>query len=192
MAFKLSENTAREIETAFQAFKASENRLASSFADDMENVHKPAAIAYCFLRAEAEAAGVSLSSPTLWAETSFAGKDYKDYRAFMAALYEHGKAILELISERKITSWLSALQTWKKVNREAKEKVEKTWEDALLDLMAKYDVTAVELAEYLIELNEQSDAPVSKSSALDVAPAHSIETSKIKTGDKAKAKAKAA
>jgi len=188
MAFTLSQNTAREIETAFQAFQASETRLASSFGDDMRDVHIPAAKAYSFLRAEAEAAGVSLSSSSLWKGTSFAGKDYKDYRAFMSALCDNEKEILELISDRKLNSWLSALQTWKKANREAKEKQEETWEDALFKLMDKFEVSATEIAEYLLEMEEKSNDVISSKSALDVVPLTTVDPAKIK----AKAKAKAA
>lgn len=183
MPFTLSQNTAREIETAFQSFQASENRLASSFADDMKSVHIPSAKAYSFLRTEAEQAGVSLSSSSLWKGTSFAGKDYKDYRAFMAAVCDHEKAICDMISERKITSWLSALQTWKKANREAKEKEEETWEDALFKLLDKFSLDPADVAEYLMEMVEAGTS--ARKQALDVAPFTEF------TVDKAKAKAKA-
>jgi len=188
MPFTLSQNTAREIQSAFEAFQASETRLASSFGDDMKTVHIPAAKAYSFLRAEAEQAGVSLSSSSLWKGTSFAGKDYKDYRAFMSALCDNEKEILELISDRKLNSWLSALQTWKKANREAKEKQEETWEDALFKLMDKFEVSATEIAEYLLEMEEKSNDVISSKSALDVVPLTTVDPAKIK----AKAKAKAA
>lgn len=188
MSFTLSQNTAREIETAFQTFQASETRLATSFGEDMQTVHIPAAKAYSFLRAEAEQAGVSLSSSSLWKGTSFAGKDYKDYRAFMAAVCDHEKAICDMISERKITSWLSALQTWKKANREAKEKQEETWEDALFKLLDKFNLDPVEVAEYLTEMVEKGDEVISSKAALDVVPLTTVDPAKIK----AKAKAKAA
>jgi hypothetical protein len=168
MAFNLSLNTAREIETAFQAFQASENRLASSFADDMKSVHIPAAKAYSFLRAEAETAGVSLSSSSLWKGTSFAGKDFKDYRAFMAALCDHEKAILELISDRNLTSWLSAFQTWKKANRAAKEQVEENWEDALFKFLEKFNLDPADVAEYLVNMVDLGTS--TRDHALDVAP----------------------
>ena len=185
MAFNLSQNTAREIETAFQAFQASENRLASSFADDMKTVHIPAAKAYSFLRTEAEQAGVSLSSSSLWKGTSFAGKDFKDYRAYMSALCDHEKAILELISERKINSWLSALQTWKKENREAKETVEETWEDALFKLLDKFSLDPADVAEYLMEMVEAGTS--AQEHSLDVAPFTAFTVAKDKAKDKAKA-----
>jgi len=85
MAFNLSENTAREIQSAFEAFRKSEDLVSRQFVQDLHDVHIKAAMAYSFLRAEAEQAGVSLSSSSLWKDTSFAGKDYKDYRAFMAS-----------------------------------------------------------------------------------------------------------
>jgi hypothetical protein len=187
MAFNLSENTAREIETAFEAFRASEIRLASSFGDDMQTVHIPAAKAYSFLRAEAEQAGVSLSSSSLWKGTSFAGKDYKDYRAFMSALCDNEKEIIELISDRKINSWLSTLQTWKKANREAKEKQEESWEDALFKLMDKFEVSGIEIAEYLMAMEEKGNGVMSSKSALDVAPLTTIDPAKMKTKAKTKA-----
>jgi len=195
MPFNLSQNTAREIETAFEAFQASEIRLASTFGDDMQTVHIPAAKAYSFLRAEAEQAGVSLSSSVLWKGTSFAGKAYKDYRAFMSALCDNEKEILELINDRKLTSWLSTLQTWKKASREAKEKQEETWEDALLKLMDKFEVSPTEIAEYLLEMEErgkvyQEERRAETISPLDVTPLTVIDPAKMKT--KAKTKTKAA
>ena len=189
MAFNLSQNTAREIETAFQAFQASETRLASSFGEDMQTVHIPAAKAYSFLRAEAEQAGVSLSSSSLWKGTSFAGKDYKDYRAFMSALCDNEQTILDLINERKLTSWLSTLQTWKKANRETKEKQEETWEDALFKLLYKFNLDPVEVAEYLTEMVEMGNNVTSSKAALDVAPLTTVDPAKMKTKDKAKTKA---
>ena len=186
MSFNLSQNTAREIQSAFEAFQASETRLASSFGDDMKTVHIPAAKAYSFLRAEAEAAGVSLSSSSLWKGTSFAGKEYKDYRAFMSVLCDHEQTILELINDRNLTSWLSALQTWKKANREAKVKQEETWEDALFKLMDKFEVSATVIAEYLLAMEEKGNGVMSSKAALDVVPLTTVDPAKIK--DKAKAK----
>jgi len=190
MSFTLSQNTAREIQSAFEAFRDSEIRLASSFGDDMKTVHIPAAKAYSFLRVEADQAGVSLSSSSLWKGTSFAGKDYKDYRAFMSALCDNEKEILELISDRKLNSWLSALQTWKKANREAKEKQEETWEDALFKLLDKFNLDPVEVAEYLTEMVEKGDEVISSKAALDVVPLTTVDPAKMKT--KAKTKDKAA
>jgi len=183
MPFNLSQNTAREIQAAFEAFQKSETRLAGSFSNDMQKVHIPAAKAYSFLRDEAETAGVSLSSSTLWKGTSFAGKEYKDYRAFMAIVADHQKEIIEMIAEKKINSWLSALQTWKKANRASKEKQEETWEDALFKLMDKFEVSATEIAEYLLEMEEKGTT----SSALDVAPLTVIDPAKMKTKAKIKA-----
>jgi len=191
MAFNLSQNTARELQSAFEAFQKSEELVSRQFEHDLHEVHIKAAMAYSFLRAEAEAAGVSLSSSSLWKGTSFAGKQYKDYRAFMSALCDNEKEILELINDRKLTSWLSALQTWKKANREAKEKEEETWEDALFKLMDKFEVSGIEIAEYLMAMEELgTEAIKSKSSALDVMPLTVIDPAKIKT--KAKTKIKAA
>jgi hypothetical protein len=180
MPFTLSQNTAREIQSAFESFQASEFRLAGSFADDMQTVHIPAAKAYSFLRAEAEAAGVSLSSSSLWKGTSFAGKDYKDYRAFMSALCDNEKEIIELISDRKLNSWLSALQTWKKANRETKEKQEESWEDALFKLLDKFNLDPIDVSEYLAEMVEMGNDVISSKSALDVAPLTVIDPAKMK------------
>ena len=183
MSFNLSQNTAREIQSAFEAFQKSEDLVSRQFEQDLHEVHIKAAMAYSFLRAEAEEAGVSLSSSTLWKGTSFAGKDYKDYRAFMAIVADHQKEIIEMIAEKKINSWLSALQTWKKANREAKEQQEEAWEDALFKLMDKFEVSATEIAEYLLEMEEKG----TPSSALDAAPLTVIDPAKMKTKAKIKA-----
>jgi len=188
MPFTLSQNTAREIQSAFESFQASEFRLAGSFADDMQTVHIPAAKAYSFLRDEAEQAGVSLSSSTLWKGTSFAGKEYKDYRAFMAIVADHQKEVIAMVAEKNITSWRYALQAWKKANREAKEKQEESWEDALFKLMDKFEVSGIEIAEYLMAMEEKGNDVISSKSALDVVPLTTVDPAKIK----AKAKAKAA
>ncbi len=192
MPFTLSQNTAREIQSAFEAFQESETRLASSFGEDMQTVHIPAAKAYSFLRAEAEQAGVSLSSSSLWKGTSFAGKEYKDYRAFMAIVADHEQEVITWAFDRKrpLNSWLSVLQTWKKANRKAKETQEETWEDALFKLMDKFNLDPIEVSEYLVEMVEMGNEVISSKSALDVVPLTTVDPAKMKT--KAKAKTKAA
>lgn len=185
MPFTLSQNTAREIETAFQAFQKSETLAAGQFSNDMHDVHIPAATAYSFLRDEAEAAGVSLSSSSLWKGTSFAGKDHKDYRAFMAIVADSQKDILAMIEEKNITSWRYALQAWKKANREAKETVEETWEDALLKLLDKFDLDPADVAEYLVEMVDAGTS--TREHALDVTPLAVIDPAKAKTKTKTKA-----
>lgn len=185
MAFNLSENTAREIQSAFEAFQESETLVARQFVQDLHDVHIKAAMAYSFLRAEAEQAGVSLSSPSLWKSTSFAGKAYKDYRAFMAIVADHQEEIIQMVNDRQLTSWQSTLRIWKKENRKPKETVEETWEDALFKLMDKFNVSATEIAEYLLEMEEKG----STSAALDVAPLTVIDPAKMKTKTKAKTKA---
>lgn len=189
MAFNLSKNTAREIQSAFEAFEKSEALASRQFENDLHEVHIKAAMAYAFLRSEADQAGVSLSSSTLWKGTAFAGKEYKDYRAFMAIVADHQKEVIAMVSEKNITSWRYALAAWKKANREAKEKQEETWEDALFKLMDKFEVSATEIAEYLLEMEEKGNDVISSKSALDVVPLTTIDPAKMKTKDKAKTKA---
>jgi len=185
MPFNLSQNTAREIQSAFEAFQASEDRNFGSFQEDMANVHIPAAKAYSFLRDEAETAGVSLSSSTLWKGTAFAGKEFKDYRAFMAIVADHQKDVIAMVAEKNITSWRYALQAWKKANRATKETAEETWEDALFKLMDKFEVSGIEIAEYLMAIEEKGNGVMSSKAALDVVPLTTVDPAKMKTKVKA-------
>jgi hypothetical protein len=185
MPFTLSQNTAREIQSAFEAFQKSETLATRQFEHDLHAVHIKSAMAYSFLRAEAEDAGVSLSSSTLWKGTAFAGKEYKDYRAFMAIVADHQKDVIAMVAEKNITSWRYALQAWKKANRATKETAEETWEDALFKLMDKFEVSGIEIAEYLMAMEEKGNGVMSSKAALDVVPLTTVDPAKMKTKVKA-------